>query len=114
MAKIIRLPNAPATGTVSRIRHPLHNMAVMILDYCDWSLYETLPAEDAVAMIRDLALVMISMWEGKDAMQINHLLGEVADAITQKATYKERLALRSKIRDHLARNEAYTQTLGEL
>lgn len=114
MAKIIRLPNAPSTGKISRIRHPMHNIAVMILDYCEWSMYDHLPPEDAVAMIRDLAVVIISMWEGKDAAQINHLLGEVADAITQKATYKERLALRSKIRDHIARNDAYTQSLGEI
>lgn len=114
MSKVIHLPNAPTTGDVKRLRHPVHNIAVMILDYCDWSLYDTLPAEDAVAMIRDLALVLISMWEGKDAMQINHLLDDVATAITQKATYKERLALRSKIRDHIARNQTYTQTLGEL
>ena len=48
MAKIIRLPNAPSTGKISRIRHPMHNIAV------------------------------------------------------------------SKIRDHIARNDAYTQSLGEI
>lgn len=112
--KIIQLPNAPSTGQINRLRHPIHNISVMILDYCEWSMYENLPAEDAVSMIRDLAMVLVSMFEGRDANQINHLLHEVADAITTKATYKERMALRSKIRDHIARNEAYTQSLGEI
>lgn len=87
MTKLIRLPNTPRNGEMDE----------------DTALY----------LIKEIAVVMVSMWEGKDACQINHLLEETANAITAKATYKERVELRSKLRsklrDHLARNRYHTQ-----
>lgn len=109
MTKLIRLPNTPRNGETSRIRHPMHNLAIQILDYCEWEERGEMDEDTALYLIKEIAVVMVSMWEGKDAYQINHLLEETANAITAKATYKERMELRSKLRDHLARNRYHTQ-----